>query len=115
MTFSRKIPLLALGGHLAVSLSGCDDSVHYAPLWAAAESESESEPSTGGAGGGIDTALTACEILPQTGCPCAGEGEAVDCGYVVHREGDYVACSPGTMTCHDGAWGDCLGERYGSP
>lgn len=47
---------------------------------------------------------------PQTGCACEVEGQDVPCGTVVAHVGDYVRCSEGRRTCHDGRWGSCVGE-----
>jgi len=48
---------------------------------------------------------------PSEGCPCAGEGETVDCGQVDHVSGNYVSCSMGKRTCSNGAWGACIGDQ----
>ncbi len=48
---------------------------------------------------------------PNEGCACDTENEAVDCGQVDRRSGDYVTCSMGERTCTAGKWGACLGDR----
>src|SRR5579863_10183397 len=45
----------------------------------------------------------------RPGCPCASEGSAANCGTLVGRHGDYVACSVGRSTCQAGTWGACIG------
>lgn len=47
---------------------------------------------------------------PATGCPCATPGQKADCGRVTQVAGDYVTCSEGTLTCDQGAWGECIGS-----
>jgi hypothetical protein len=56
---------------------------------------------------------TSC-TTPQEGCPCDQEGQAVDCGQVERRSGDYVSCSLGKRTCTNGSWGVCVGDRISS-
>lgn len=45
----------------------------------------------------------------RQGCPCEPEGSVANCGTVVARHGDYVACSEGHSTCQAGMWGACIG------
>ena len=46
----------------------------------------------------------------EEGCPCATPDESVDCGEVVRRSGNYLACSVGTQQCRQGVWGACVGD-----
>jgi hypothetical protein len=48
---------------------------------------------------------------PNEGCACDTEDEVIDCGRVREQHDDYVTCSMGTRTCHDGEWSACLGDR----
>src|SRR6478735_6737060 len=48
---------------------------------------------------------------PSTGADCEEEGAVRGCGHVTRTYGDYVTCSMGEMTCHDGKWGACVGDR----
>jgi hypothetical protein len=36
--------------------------------------------------------------------------QPVECGEVIRRSGDYIACSVGTQVCTDGAWAACIGD-----
>ena len=49
--------------------------------------------------------------VPSEGCPCSDPGQAITCGDVVQKAGDYVTCSQGARTCgSDGQWGACVGD-----
>lgn len=48
----------------------------------------------------------------REGCPCSEPGASEDCGFVNHHYGDVVVCSMGQITCEDGTWGPCIGDRY---
>src|SRR6186713_1313440 len=48
---------------------------------------------------------------PNEGCACDTEDEVIDCGRVREQHDDYVTCSMGTRSCHDGEWSACLGDR----
>jgi hypothetical protein len=52
----------------------------------------------------------ACSV-PLEGCPCEGEGESVECGETVTREGDRVICTVGHRTCEGGLWSACSSSR----
>jgi len=44
------------------------------------------------------------------GCPCDTPEQTTECGEVVRRSGDYLACSVGTQLCSNGTWGVCIGD-----
>jgi hypothetical protein len=48
--------------------------------------------------------------VPSTGCACNQEGATSPCGQVHQRQGNYVFCDMGQLTCSGGAWGACLGD-----
>ncbi|HYP98860.1 MAG TPA: hypothetical protein VER96_09305 [Polyangiaceae bacterium] len=48
---------------------------------------------------------------PSSGAECEEEGAVVPCGHVTNTYGDYVTCSMGEVTCHDGRWGACVGDH----
>src|SRR6478752_855209 len=48
---------------------------------------------------------------PSSGGDCDEEGAVRPCGHVTNTYGDYVTCSMGEVTCHDGRWSACIGDR----
>ncbi|HEX2673080.1 MAG TPA: hypothetical protein VHM25_19505, partial [Polyangiaceae bacterium] len=48
---------------------------------------------------------------PSSGGECEEEGAVRACGHVTNTFGDYVTCSMGEITCHDGRWSACVGDR----
>ncbi len=48
---------------------------------------------------------------PAEGCACDTAGATADCGQVERVSGDYISCSMGVLTCTDGKWGACIGDR----
>jgi hypothetical protein len=53
---------------------------------------------------------------PATDCPCEVDEQAIECGTVYLRIGDYIRCSKSYRTCKNGVWGECLGDRIvGAP
>jgi hypothetical protein len=48
---------------------------------------------------------------PSSGGECEEEGAVRACGHVTNTFGDYVTCSMGEITCHDGRWSACIGDR----
>lgn len=60
---------------------------------------------------GVNQAGDRC-ATPQQGCECSEPLDAVDCGQVREKHGDYVTCSMGTRTCtEEGTWSACVGHR----
>lgn len=94
---SFKRAFVVLFGLLG-SFSACSSETRPPPL------------AVGGASTGDVPLPTSCST-PNQGCACPSEGEAVDCGSVKAKFGDYVTCSSGTRTCLGGKWGECRGER----
>jgi hypothetical protein len=52
-----------------------------------------------------------CSVSTSTGCPCADEGEEVECGTVHEQRAQYVICSLGVRVCRSGTWSECVSER----
>jgi hypothetical protein len=46
------------------------------------------------------------------GCSCSSEGATAPCGRVHTTDGNYVTCSVGYATCHNGVWGQCVGDHF---
>ncbi len=112
-----RVASIGLGAALAVTAGG---AVLSACSGESTPKEGPPLEGTGGstasgAGTGGGTVGPTCGETPAIGCPCDTEGAAVDCGHVIHREGDFVSCSAGTRTCSGGVWSDCIGEKYGTP
>ena len=74
-----------------------------------------STDSRAGAGAGSDSSPADPCAEHATGCPCAVEGDAVECGIVRQQFGDYVRCTFGFRLCHDGTWGECATDRVVGP
>jgi hypothetical protein len=85
-------------GTSAYACSGADEE---------ATPGSSGQTSSGASSGGN---FDRCAI-PAEGCACGTEGESKECGEVRERFDSYVACSMGTRTCQNGAWGACRGKN----
>lgn len=46
------------------------------------------------------------------GCPCSKQGEQMECGSILKKDGGYVTCSVGHATCDGGKWGACSGDHF---
>src|SRR5208282_5043777 len=84
---------------LALIIAGCGDNADPGSPLASSPNASHTAPYAG-----------SCQS-PAVGCPCTVAGETADCGQVDRVSGTYVTCSMGTMTCSNGSWGTCTGDR----
>jgi len=54
---------------------------------------------------------TGSDAGPTLAGVCATPGSVATCGQVDRVSGGYVTCTTGHMTCAEGVWGPCLGDR----
>jgi hypothetical protein len=98
-------------GHISSGRMARAFFLNFLCLWLFGCHSGSSRPDNvdlGNKGSGGASTVDRC-ASPQEGCPCDNEGESLDCGKVVDTYDDYVVCSPGTRTCTDGLWGECIG------
>lgn len=69
------------------------------------------QPPNLGAGGSNPLPTSGTCASPAEGCACDSAGATAACGQVISRQGDYVTCSEGTITCDGTKWGACKGDH----